>query len=144
MSTGAGPQGTRDMLVKFCGMLGSEFDGERAVAALKATGLLLQAGLRWEDVLVVPAASDHDHPAASRRQGAPLSDLRADLACCQRHQSLLTGEEAHYVEELRRLVAGGRTGFRTSDRTRLSAIARRIRRVLSRHAAPGSAHACWA
>lgn len=39
-------------MVKFCGMLGSEHEGERANAAKMATSLLRGAGLTWEQYLV--------------------------------------------------------------------------------------------
>lgn len=41
-----------DRFRKLCGMLGSEHDGERAAAALKATELLKASGKTWADVAV--------------------------------------------------------------------------------------------
>lgn len=40
-------------LIKVLGMLGSDFDGERANAAKMATQILKDAGLTWYDVLDV-------------------------------------------------------------------------------------------
>jgi hypothetical protein len=40
---------------KFCGMLGSDHDGERAAAAAMANKMLAAAGMKWEDV-INPAA----------------------------------------------------------------------------------------
>jgi hypothetical protein len=40
-----------DRLVKLCGMLGSSFPGERAVAAAKASEFLRERELTWEQVL---------------------------------------------------------------------------------------------
>lgn len=123
---------TKDLLIKLCGLLGSEFEGERAVAALKATCLLRQAGLRWADVVFLPRAAETGSEHGPRPSaGAPLSDLRADLACCERHIALLTREEAEYVDQLLALARRGRVGFRASDQSKLAAIARRVRRHLS-------------
>jgi hypothetical protein len=38
-------------LARICGMFGSEHDGERASAALKADQLVRGAGLRWNDII---------------------------------------------------------------------------------------------
>jgi hypothetical protein len=45
-----------DRLSRILGMLGSDYDGERAAAGLKATQLLREAGLTWDD-LVRPSAA---------------------------------------------------------------------------------------
>ena len=39
-----------DRLRKVCGLLGSEHDGERAAAALRATAMLRDAGRSWADI----------------------------------------------------------------------------------------------
>ena len=124
---------TRDLLVKLCGMLGSDFEGERASAALKITGLLRRAGLRWDDVLSLPDAPCRPGPAAaSGSEPRPIyTDWRADLACCERHQSLLITAEREYVRQLGALLGAGRTSVRAADRTKLAAIARRVRKHLS-------------
>jgi hypothetical protein len=44
MASSTSPVETRDLLVKLLGMLGSEYDGERASAALKVAGLIRNAG----------------------------------------------------------------------------------------------------
>jgi hypothetical protein len=130
MELNAGRHGVRERLVKLCGMLSSEFDGERAVAASKAATLLRQAGLRWDDIVVVPAPDASVR--ATARAGTPLSDLRADLACCGRYRAWLTDDEGDYVDRLVRLAKHGRSYFRGADRARLSAIARRLRRLVAR------------
>ena len=50
-------------MAKFCGMLGSEHDGERANAAKMATSLLLGAGMTWSQFL----AQKGHQPADTRR-----------------------------------------------------------------------------
>lgn len=125
----------RELLAKLCGMLGSDFDGERAAAALKATDVLRRAGLTWDDVLApAPSSPETDggeepeqKAPADRRRGRPLRDWRADLACCERHRELLSEHDAHYVLQLRAILLAGRTSLRASDYERLSGMARRIR-----------------
>jgi hypothetical protein len=59
------PATLADRLVKLCGMLGSAHDGERAAAAaLKADQPLRRHGLRWPDVIRIPAL-----PAATSPPG---------------------------------------------------------------------------
>jgi hypothetical protein len=41
----------RERLAKVCGLLGSDFDGERAEAARRATRILKDAGLTWYDLV---------------------------------------------------------------------------------------------
>ena len=75
---------------KLCGMLGSEHDGERAAAALKATELLKQSGTSWGEVGIgkVPVASPGPsssalHAALSRtisEKDAIIAGLRLDIA----------------------------------------------------------------
>lgn len=131
--TRANSADTKNLLVKLCGMLGSDFEGERAAAALKVTLLLRRAGLRWDDVLALPGASCRPAPGEGRgwEAGPIYTDWRADLACCARHRSLLSAAERDYVGQLRALLGAGRTAIRAADRTRLASIARRVRKHLS-------------
>jgi hypothetical protein len=46
-----------DRLAKLCGMFGSSFGGERAVAAALADKLVRDAGLTWQAVLTEPPAT---------------------------------------------------------------------------------------
>jgi hypothetical protein len=55
----------RDRLIAILGMLGSDFDGERASAALMASRLLKNAGLVWADVVVVPQTGPRREPPRS-------------------------------------------------------------------------------
>jgi hypothetical protein len=45
--------GAADMLAKLLGMLGSDHDGERAAAALKAHQLVKARGLTWKEIIQV-------------------------------------------------------------------------------------------
>ena len=61
---------------KLLGLLGSDFDGERAAAAAKATGFLAVRHLAWSDVtemlkhppvIIAPAVESRPHQAEARR-----------------------------------------------------------------------------
>lgn len=53
-------------LAKICGMLGSNHDGERAAAALKADSMVRDLGLTWQDV-IAPTAVTRPAPPPKRR-----------------------------------------------------------------------------
>ena len=146
MTTKAVSAETRDLLVKLCGMLGSDFEGERATAALKITGLLRQVGLCWDDVLQVPDASSRATASCASKwsrgdwEARPIFvDWRADLACCDRYRSWLTMAELEYVDGLRSLARAGRATVRSSDITKLATVARRVRTQLSERRSCASA-----
>lgn len=50
---------------KVCGLLGSEHDGERAAAALKATEILKAAGMNWGDIAVGKKMADNTNLLAT-------------------------------------------------------------------------------
>lgn len=81
----------RAKLVNILGMLGSDFDGERASAGLLASRLLKHHGLRWDD-LIPPAvgqiAEQSDH------------DVGSDLNLCLRHNAMLTDWERSFCVSL--------------------------------------------
>ena len=151
MATAASDEDTRELLVKLCGMLGSEFEGERAVAALKITGLLQRAGWRWNEVLSLsgspsqgeearPTATAHSEdyhrpsPTSNHASSAGFSDWRANLACCRRYAVLLAGAELEYVKEMLSILQLGRSALRSADHARIAVIAESLRRRLSVHA----------
>lgn len=55
------PRPLLDRLAKICGRLSSDFDGERAAAALLATGLLRQHGLTWAELIAAAAVPGQTH-----------------------------------------------------------------------------------
>jgi hypothetical protein len=63
-------------LIKLCGMLGSEHDGERASAALKASKLLMENHLTWCDVIGTPSA---DHVAKAPCSHRSVCKLAKEL-----------------------------------------------------------------
>jgi hypothetical protein len=68
--------------VKICGLLSSSHDGERAAAAAKATDMLRQHGLSWEDVLrpcPAPQPRQQQQQAGDHRARARHALLRAHL-----------------------------------------------------------------
>lgn len=78
---------------KFCGLLGSEHDGERAAAALKATELLRTQGKTWADVGIGSATT--------------VAEGYANAALVDVFQKMLDAERArttHMAEEINRLT----------------------------------------
>jgi hypothetical protein len=66
-----------ERLAKLCGLLGSEHEGERAAAALKADRLVRECGLTWEQIIARPAAFRASAVSAS----PAVSDHRVAAAC---------------------------------------------------------------
>ena len=109
------PPDARDMLAKLCGMLGSDYDGERAVAAAKATSLLRRHGLTWSDLFQPDRASPDPDPRET--------DWWMDLGLCQRHADLLTTWEADFIISLGRF-----TRLSAKQRACLGRIVERLRK----------------
>lgn len=65
------PGDKRIRLVRLCGMLGSDFDGERANAGRLADNLVREAGLTWDQVIASANAS-YEEPAYKNRRQSPL------------------------------------------------------------------------
>jgi len=108
-----------DRLAKFCGLFGSDHDGERAAAALKADRMVRAAGLTWLDVLrvEVPGASksqSHRRRAVMTpgellaRYGNELTGWeRGFLASLIRRPGRWTARQSEVFSEIRDRVAGG-------------------------------------
>jgi hypothetical protein len=79
-------------LAKLCGMFGSDHDGERATAALKADRLVRALGLTWCEVL-----SPQPNLLASPGQSIP-----AKIKLLRRHLPMLTEWERGFVISLAR------------------------------------------
>jgi hypothetical protein len=58
-----------DRLAKILGLLGSDHDGERAAAGLKADQLLRESGLTWREVIIAPPIAPEPLRIRSWRQG---------------------------------------------------------------------------
>jgi len=63
----------RTRLVRLCGMLGSDFDGERASAGLLANRLIKSLDLTWEDVI-------RQVVEIKQQQPPPREDAQQDLS----------------------------------------------------------------
>lgn len=59
-------QDNNQRFVRILGMLGSQFDGERAAAAKKAADLLKEMGLVWEDVIKIPISTKNNKPESKK------------------------------------------------------------------------------
>jgi hypothetical protein len=93
----------RDRLIAILGMLGSDFDGERASAALMASRLLKNAGLVWADVVVVPQIGSRQerqrHGPSDPFPGRSWYDIAAR---CGEYPQYLDAWELEFIEGLRR------------------------------------------
>lgn len=84
-----------ERLSRICGMLGSDFDGERAAAGAAATRLLRDAGLSWDDLL---------RPCAAREAPPRPTGHRARAVQAMARGALLTEWERGFLESLARQV----------------------------------------
>ena len=73
MRTSLSPE-DRTKLIRILGMLGSEFDGERAAAGALASRILKDADLIWADV-VSPHIEIHPQDRPRRQQAKPQPDI---------------------------------------------------------------------
>lgn len=96
----------RDKLVGLLGLLGSDFDGERATAAAMASRFIRERRLTWDDVIGTPAPLP---PPPRPSSGAPdCPALRAaDVRLVLANVVLLTEWEATFVASV---AAGRREG----------------------------------
>ena len=90
MTTRLDPQ----RLVKLLGMCGSDYAGERSVAALKADQLVRDCGLTWHDVVHAP-------PGGWRATGS-TRDWHNKRNFCLRHAALLSEREQEFLVSLGR------------------------------------------
>jgi len=91
MSARIVPFETREMLAKLCGMFGSQHDGERAAAALKADRLIRQTGCTWFDVIL---------PGHETSRHENLDDIQKMAAFCNAHRYRLNAKERDFVHSM--------------------------------------------
>jgi hypothetical protein len=119
------PPASRQRLVRFCGMLGSDHDGERANAARMADRLIREAGLTWEAVIAVPAAL-HRPASQAQPQPDPGASGMGRVAEAQRilalHRALLTQWEADFLQN----IAGWRGPLSSRQQAVFDRIATKI------------------
>ena len=76
------PNDKRTRLVRLLGMLGSDFNRERANAGRLADTLVRSLGLRWDDVIAVAGASEQQRAVSPGiRQGRARGHREAAAAC---------------------------------------------------------------
>jgi len=95
----------RERLVKFCGMLGSDHDGERANAARMADKLVRDAGLTWQHVIgaALPAAPQPQPRAQQQPPPRPAyqsSHIEMARQILMHRRNWLTGWEVEFLESL--------------------------------------------
>ena len=83
----------REKLVAILGMLGSDFDGERAAAGHLATEFLRREGFRWDDVIAPPTLPK----TGPQSNDDPDPAWRETVAPCLRHLPMLTLREVEFL-----------------------------------------------
>jgi hypothetical protein len=89
-----------ERLVKLLGMLGSNHDGERAAAALKANALVREHGLVWSDVISTPHADRRPNDARAKNQDDQKVDWRTMRDFCAQRSHLLRPREQAFVDHI--------------------------------------------
>ena len=114
-----------DRLVKLLGMLGSNHDGERAAAALKANALMREHGLVWSDVIPTPIPNNHHRTNGAKdlKQDNQKIDWREMRDYCARWSGLLRPREQEFIDN----IEGWQGALTPKQRDWLTAIYNRIR-----------------
>jgi hypothetical protein len=89
-----------ERLVKLLGMLGSNHDGERAAAALKANALVREHGLVWSDVIPTPHADRRPNDARAKNQDDQKVDWRIMRDFCAQRAHLLRPREQEFIDHI--------------------------------------------
>jgi hypothetical protein len=89
-----------ERLVKLLGMLGSNHDGERAAAALKANALVREHGLVWSDVIPTPHADRRPNDAKAKNQDDQKVDWRIMRDFCAQRSHLLRPREQDFIDHI--------------------------------------------
>jgi hypothetical protein len=130
----------RVRLSKLLGMCGSDFDGERAAAALAADRLIRDRGMTWEQVLIPsppiekptrasweePESRAWDQPSREEPwwwEKPPHRDWRQTRALCLNHEWDLSNWELEFLQGLDRFPR-----LSAKQRAVLDRIAKRVLR----------------
>ena len=89
-----------ERLVKLLGMLGSNHDGERAAAALKANALVRDHGLVWSDIIPTPHADRRPNDARAKNQDDQKVDWRIMRDFCAQRSHLLRPREQEFIDHI--------------------------------------------
>ena len=92
-----------ERLVKLLGMLGSNHDGERAAAALKANALVREHGLVWSDVIPAtpePRSYQQEHTGRWNNNATENQDWRTMRDYCAQRSSLLRSREQEFIDDI--------------------------------------------
>jgi hypothetical protein len=119
----------RTKLIRILGMLGSEFDGERAAAGALASRMLKDADLAWADV-VSPHIEIYAQDRPRRQQAKPEPDIdpiagrdwRIVCEICRKHPTRLTAWEDIFLRDTPK-----RADITIPQRRNLVAIVLRLR-----------------
>ncbi|WP_120010412.1 hypothetical protein [Teichococcus vastitatis] len=92
-------------LVKICGLLGSDQEGERSAAAWQATRLLQKHGMSWQDVFAaspLPPPSPPQPSPAPQRASRPSWGHVSKVHWALGFRSRLTPWEGAFLQEIGR------------------------------------------
>jgi hypothetical protein len=91
-------------LSKLCGMLSSDYDAERAIAAQRATALLRDAGMTWEELVTMAFEAKEPqrqsyNPGPQKTRRSEWSGLNVRSVCAQLHNisQKLTNWEKNFL-----------------------------------------------
>jgi hypothetical protein len=87
----------RAKLIRILGMLGSDFDGERASAGLLASRLLKVNNITWADVVCIPQKAE---PPKSGNDDPLGLDWRQTAIRCQQFPHLINSWETEFLSGL--------------------------------------------
>jgi hypothetical protein len=94
------PNDKRTRLVRLLGMLGSDFDGERANAGQMADALVRSLGLRWDDVIAAPHGATRNAAAACLADSYPWTEWELCFLRSIQHRRRLTEKQAAVLRRL--------------------------------------------
>lgn len=93
----------RIRLVNILGMLGSDHDGERAAAGLKATQMVRGKGMTWDDLIASLDKLAEPTTRSTEEAGfRPDADWPSRVTACLKYRALLNDWERQFLADLQR------------------------------------------
>jgi len=92
----------RTRLIRLLGMLGSDFDGERANAGAMANRLVRERGLTWDKVIPfqVNGAQQQQHTHQPPPPPPPLRSWSDVISDCRAHPNYITQWEEEFLDSM--------------------------------------------
>lgn len=112
----------RDRLIRLLGLLGSDFDGERATAAAMASRFIRERRLTWADVIGAKPPAFPEPQRPTWREAATPTDASNDLDLVLRNLGALSPWEQQFMRSV-----SGRSRWFPKQRARFAEIAAKVR-----------------